>query len=1175
MKQKRDRSSMRVIHQIDQIDLDRHGVIEASAGTGKTYTIEHLFVSLLEKRKVRSIDEILVVTFTEKAAGELKERIRKNITESLAVTPNAILRASLDEFDTASIFTIHGFCNKLLHEYAFENGEAFECRLVDDRILLRKMLPTILRNVWPSICGEYLSELLKISDYPGITSRGSSAWEERVIEIALRYQPLGNDILYPPVLDDIRDQCKKLEEKFISILDELLIQVGPLDDENPENSGLCRRYTSLNIRKGSIPRRIRMLSKVITLLSIHRSRPVTLTDINDFLYTFSTGAPGFSELNTGWKKNGPDYPEKLPELPQIIEILERLRSIDISALKEMLASITIIELLKHIFEHKKSEGMISYNDMVANLYRALVDDSGTLKHTLHQKYRYALVDEFQDTDMLQWKIFKTLFLDVPANRLYIIGDPKQSIYGFRGADVTAYYIARDEMIQSYEAPYYGLTDNWRSSRELIRLYNTIFLDGTWFSDSSIRYVANNYPDDQNPDYHLGIDPLCVIDCGECSGSEARLVTAAFIAREINTFINRNKTVTPNEIAILVSKWREAETVEHYLKKLGIKYSYYKKEGLYQTREALELSYLLQSFARPDDTAARKRALLTRFFRIPVHSIKQYSDLSSHHPVSVIYRRFFELAEGKKWSLLFQSIIENTGILFHHEMEDRERVLLNLRTIIQDLETHAYTSVGSIQEISDYLVERRIQTPSPHENHNIQKLDIEKPGVQILTIHASKGLQFRIVFIAGGFTRRDMSDFWTYHQDYQRIFDLVRDPEHKDLYDLEMQSEYERLFYVAFTRARDRLYIPLFTPTPKARSNCGILGNLVPRTLSSLKADTHVRWITPRSGSSYPAPDSNPFESPSIISHAIPDPLLPDPYMHFLDRKTEVVSFTLLKSRHHIHTATDHLAIQFGDQARTIDGDDVDFTHFSSDMFLPAHDILPHGKQTGLMLHQVFEQINFSSIGISESSEGLLISTSNSARIIDTAIRNYYPRHHAAWNSFRIEVARLVWNTLRVPLPGLNCRLCDIERKCHEAEFYTHLVRNTDNNPIGNRIPGEFMHGIIDMVFQHQEKFYIVDWKSNFIEGGYEHSNIINNIMDMGYNLQISIYAAGLNAWLKAILPEYSFDRHFGGIFYLYLRGIDPQYPDKGIFFIRPDNESSISRSLSFTPSSKTPNTQSS
>src|SRR3990172_1673368 len=177
------------IRGFDEIDLDSHSVIEASAGSGKKNNIEDFVVELLRRGKVQSLDEILAVTFTEKAAGELKDRIRNNIKEALTKERSEILKISLDNFDSASIHTIHGFCNKVLQEYAFENREKFQNELVDDRLVYRKILRKILREQWPRQYGGFLQRILKLSNFPDITADGRSRWEARVIEIALRYEP--------------------------------------------------------------------------------------------------------------------------------------------------------------------------------------------------------------------------------------------------------------------------------------------------------------------------------------------------------------------------------------------------------------------------------------------------------------------------------------------------------------------------------------------------------------------------------------------------------------------------------------------------------------------------------------------------------------------------------------------------------------------------------------------------------------------------------------------------------------------------------------------------------------------------------------------------------------------------------------------------------------------------
>jgi len=175
--------------------------------------------------------------------------------------------------------------------------------------------------------------------------------------------------------------------------------------------------------------------------------------------------------------------------------------------------------------------------MVLHVYNAITDGSSPVKTLLRKRYRYALVDEFQDTDMLQWAIFKIILLESDSNRLFIIGDPKQAIYGFRGADINAYFVARDEMISSFKAQFYSLSENWRSSPALIAVFNSIFNDSNWFSDDTIRYIPSLYAEKKTLQAHQDPGSLFIVDCGSVSGTEARQRFSNFIAREITKLIN--------------------------------------------------------------------------------------------------------------------------------------------------------------------------------------------------------------------------------------------------------------------------------------------------------------------------------------------------------------------------------------------------------------------------------------------------------------------------------------------------------------------------------------------------------------------------------------------------------------------------------------------------------------
>ncbi len=1139
---------------IDQIDLDSHAVIEASAGTGKTHTIENLVVALLKTGKIMSLEEILVVTFTEKAAGELKDRIRQNIKKELKNHNSEILQIALDNFDSASIFTIHGFCNSILKEYAFENGEQFENELADDRAVFQQVLYHIMRHVWPDRFGKELQKVLKISRYPGLTVNGTSSWENRVLEVAIRYQSSGNDTLIPDCGSDLLSMIHETEKECQAYLDKLELLIGRIDRNDISKSDFPTRYATLNINKSSMNKRLRIIENIVKLIADRRTRTLYLDDIDDFFSALGLGEDGFNEFNSRWKKEGSDYKDKLPHLPEIIQTLEKLRTLDLRNTQNMLTAITVQDLKRHSCELKKAKGLISYDDMVTRVYDALTSQPSTLKKVLHQKYRYALVDEFQDTDMLQWKIFSAIFLDSKTSRLFIIGDPKQSIYGFRGADVHAYYIARDEMIHTYGARYYCLTANWRSSPDLITSFNTIFAGRQWFSDSNIHYLPSYYPDQQDPEKHSDAKSLIIMDCGSSSGSAAKYKTARFIANELKRLISENPSINLNEIAILVTKWKEAEIIEKFLKEHAISYSLYKKEGLYQSREALELLLLMTALANPHEIMARKKAMVTRFFRVPIQQLYHYTTTIQEQPADILFKSWINLADQKQWPLLFQSIMEDTGILFFPDMDDYDRVIINYRSIIKNLETEAYRNDFCIQEIVDFLNSLRQRNANSHDSYNIQSIDLDKPGVQILTIHASKGLQFKTVFIAGGYTKKDTAEFWTYHTDSGRVLDLVRHPGNMELYNMEKASEDERLFYVALTRAQDRLYIPVFEPASRSKNTAGILGLKIYSALNLMRRDNQVTWVDINLAEDIDTSVQKRFAKMSE-DMILPEPLFPDISNNFLNRKIFIDSFSGLKTKLYDFTQRDHVENQFENIGFRQHEDDERYsiTGNQSTVKESIHE-LPRSKETGIMLHAIFEHIDFQQAGNAQSPVELTARGTETSGIIEQAINDHLIFYAGTdMDSITNQTARIIWNTLNTPLNGKDLYLKQLNKRIHEVEFYypdPHIPSFNVPETLYNQ---GFMHGFIDMIFLFQDKYYIIDWKSNYIEEGYARDQIEKNILYMHYDLQINIYISAVLRWLEQLIPDYNYNKHFGGIYYLYLRGMDSTNHRNGIYFFRPDD----------------------
>lgn len=1130
---------------LDSIDLDRHAVIESSAGTGKTYTIQEIIVKLLTENKVDSLDQILAVTFTEKATGELKDRVRKRIQQELGVTNHLTLRAAYDNFDTASIYTIHGFCNNILQEFAFEHGEQFQNELADDRAVFRRVLHQLLRDEWPSQYGKRFARFIESSGVADMIQ--NSGWFDRIIEVALRYQPQAGDRLVPEpagTLDDIITAAKKAEEGCAEILNKLQKKVGIINPENIEESELCQRYKSLNLKQNVVPKRIRHLSHILQCITALEQESSPLAAFSTYIEPILQEQKGFEFLNNGWKKEGPDFDTKLPALPEIINLLEELRSIDLQGIRDGFSAIAVSQLIARASRDKRSRGIISYNDMVARVAAALGERRSDILSILRKRYRYALVDEFQDTDMLQWSIFKAIFLDGDGNRLFVIGDPKQAIYGFRGADINAYYTARKAMINTYKANFYSLDVNYRSSQSLISAFNRLFADtaSPWFDKSDIACPENVFPEQPARSFHLDGESFVAVFCGECSGGEARRRNACFIADEIESLINVNPSLRDGKIAILVRKWNEAVIVEKALRRKNIRYSYYKKDGLYQSREALEILYILSAIAQPTDAAAFKKALATRFFRLPPPLLRFADTIDERHPAVRLMRAWQDMAEEGDWPRLFDSMLCDTGVLLSEDIACDRSIENTYRTILYRLEEDAVRRNRSINELLDSLGRLRAGYDYGEEGYNIHPLDTERPGVQLMTMHVSKGLQFDIVFIAGGFTADDRDSFWTYHLDDARIFDLQMEDSCKQCYEQERDGETERLFYVALTRAIERVYVPYFNPTKKT-DPC-ILNSTIPAFLERMNNTNGAAFVdwerNKKARTSYPSFEEQRQIQPQFIP---PQPLLPDTSLSFMDRVLRIQSFSGIKHASRKAAAAHGISHEYIWDSAVREQDEPTCRN----LLKGAYTSLPPGKDTGHLLHTVLQYIDYQKVGRSIGPDDLLAPNADSRAIIYTALRRYFP--HASSKEHDLlagEAARLVWNALHTPIDGKGLCLCAVTHKAHEVEFYypQELFQHQDIPDIGTH--NGFLHGYIDLVFEYRGCCYLLDWKSNLLPEGYQREHLERNIRELRYDLQMAIYESALRNYLRmnAHLPS---PNRFGGIYYLYLRGIKPSSSD-GIYF---------------------------
>ena len=886
--------SYTLVDDIADIDLTRHALIEASAGTGKTYTLENLVVRLLKERQDIAIENILMVTFTEKATSELKTRIQEKLLEEIRSAGDGQgdgtivqkIRDTLDAFDTASIYTIHGFCHTVLKDFAFENENLFQNEVVNDAPIFDTLIKEQMRKVWPEVYGEDLPEMLHVSGF----STGKDKFLSLVVNIARR-------VFRPAVGDEIKPDTQ--DQSIAQIRATIITQVMALKPLIGVPPAFSDGFNQLNIHGSS--KKLLMEKMVIpleTYLSQIDESSFALVDLLELIKKIqaveSSKRKGIKCLvPEKWLKAG-DNIQICPNLEAIAVRLEGLTEVLVQ-LTYYLAIETVKQLQTDAARVKRQNGWISYDDMLSQVAAALHSDhcSGLIQ-TLRAKYSIAFVDEFQDTDPVQWRIFKRLFLDhcsgSSENLLILIGDPKQAIYSFRGADVYAYLEARNEMERLAEiggAGLYSLATNWRSKPELVAAFNDLFGREEWFpphdqvGSFEIGYQGAGSPDKNDLPVVLTADRsrrsvLNVVDLrGSASPKQAKPILARFIAREVRYLVDRGgieiqaKNGEPRpldfgDICILVRGKPDASLLEPELMDLGIPYSFYKKPGLFLSDEALYLSLVCHAVFDPGSIPDVKKALLTPFFAYEPNDLYAYETLPVSHPLKQLLLHWNDLARCRKWGLLFQSLMEDSGLLFREaESREWERKYTNYRQIFEHLEAVAYRNNLDFRGLSALLDSYRKQTIGAQDDADIHQIETEAQKVQIMTMHVSKGLQFPVVFIAGGLTQPFADDYHVYH-DYdpanpdagsRKVIDLSR-TYGKEQHDREKNDEDKRLYYVALTRAQFKLYVPFFPATSGHAwmgPVCGFLSAAIASTFPKTDDNPALGWLIPDVGT-VPGPD---------------------------------------------------------------------------------------------------------------------------------------------------------------------------------------------------------------------------------------------------------------------------------------------------------------------------------
>lgn len=1120
-----------------------HAVVEASAGTGKTYAIEHLVADKVITGAAR-LDEVLVVTFTEKATTELRARIRKLLEKAYDAparaadgpgwiiddTVRARLERALFDFDRAPIFTIHGFCQRVLAEQAFHSGQLFDQTLTDAKGVFGRAFRDALRT-----------RLARDAELRVLLEEWLDQADEDALQ-ALLYK--AHAARWPGPREPLAPAVERVRAAF----DEAALRKDYEGVLSPKSKGRRDAEAAIALlARAAATETPEAFRDVLAEGSLDGLWFAPGGKLEDFDRTASPATLAFrDELHRFWAHHlrPPSLPERVIDafLPVVVERLEVI---------------------------KRDEALLDFDDMLRRVWRAIPSPGGeALVDDLRRRYRFALIDEFQDTDELQWDIFRRVFVDSGDNALYVIGDPKQAIYAFRGADVHAYLQARDALT-ARGAPRVRLTHNYRSTPAVIEAYNRILDQRAPFFSGEITYdepVACGRPTRQLVDAAgRPVPPVTLLTC-PAAATDGEAPKAATLREAIGHAIARTlrrilhdpagrlivrddegeRPVRASDVFILTRSGAEGLRVAAHLQAAGIRHAFYKQSGLFETAEAGHVRDLLAAVAHPHDTEKRLRAWATPFFAVPWPDLPAARSLSGEHPLVERLFDWHHRAERESLPLLFARILEESGLAEREVFAaPSERALTNYQHLFELLVEAAAGHGGTLDDavglLDDWIHGR---AAPPGEDGDLQRLESERDAVQIMTLHKSKGLEAEVVFLFGGFSRLPSDDkVLVYHDDDHRrrlyaagkpatrkanlLGDFDQTVRHRVA--RERREEEERLMYVGLTRAKSKLVLPYAEAGLKDRTAAYVRVN---ERLQSLLAP----------GGAVPAHDGIPlFEvTPVRVGAAedtaedAPTAATWSPPPALLDAGDDAPPFDDLRAAHAPWT------IQSYSRLKAVAGGyrPPEFEEPDLALDAPAVDAgeeLPGGLPTGRCLHEILETIDLATFAEAPDFE-----TWQARDDVVTLCRARMDKHRLDPRHLD-RVLRVVHTALTAAVRLPDGPTVDGLWRCAAArELEFHYPIPEPAHPLlarggegGWTVERGLLTGSVDLVFEHEGRVYLADWKSDRLPA-YDAAHVDPHVRK-NYDLQARIYTVGVLR-LLGIRDRDAYEERFGGLLYVFLRG---------------------------------------
>ena len=1198
-----------------QLPLSGSKLIEASAGTGKTYTIANLYLRYVLAG--RRVSEILVVTFTNAATEELRGRLRQRLQQMLVcldvgiapdVGQDAFLalqyqqlqalteeqrslaatrvRLAVRTMDEAVIHTIHGFCQRALRDHAFSSGQSFDLELVsDDDALWREAL----KDWWRRNTYEADEDALKLltDAFPSVAHLIDA---QKILRGDSSVKVLPEHRLD---LSAVVARWRQLSESVTALAEQWRTRNGELR-EILLGSGKLKRLKN-HYRQSELQPTLEEIDEWF-----RGARELPMPPCFTLI--------GATRISAAQLPKRPDDPRlDDPFFTACQAILD-----ETALLKDAMPITCLHEATQFARQHmekvKQDAQLLTFNDQLSRLLEALQGEQGdTLARALRSAMPVAMIDEFQDTDAIQYGIFRRLYLSGPGaagnephdsaphdsapSGMVMIGDPKQAIYSFRGGDIFTYAAARRDAGEEL----YTLDTNWRSVPALINAVNTVFMQrpAPFVYPSAIDFQPVKPAPKEHAEFSEQGDvppPLVLwhIGYGEdgqpISKDVSKELLAGSVADEIVRLVQGgaagtirlgDRPLRPGDIAVLVRAHSEGACVREALLERGIAAVAAGRDKVFHSDEAKALALLLNAVARSTERTAQRLALATDLLGLRYDEMAAILDderewLRWNAQLKALREQWVR----RGFMAMFQSLLEELDIAMRMAAAPlAERRLTNLLHLAELLQQNARVHPG-VEALLNWFREQ-IDTG---DDENELRLESDEKLVKILTIHVSKGLEYPVVFVPflHSCRKQQGKDAFTFHDAAGRACLDLGSPQrdaNQRLADKERLAEDVRLLYVALTRARARLYLAWGEVSVQQSSSAStalawlLHSQLDPAALEqqSFKVDfTDENAFAPALARLQSAANGTLQVLP-----------LPRPAEQRLRLPAEHHRAELAAVEFKGHIATDWRVNSFTSLTRGIHQS----PHGGSKSGIPDPIMdFPAGSRTGLFLHAVLEDLDFSGDVPSQ---------------VELLNRKHALRFGFDADMQQATVVHWIQAILQTPLvcnpkeDSLRLEMISPQQRLNELAFDFAVGKvsvaaldqatrsaldgaaGVDPVPMRGPLPTSvdlpggadfrgMITGIIDLVFEHQGRFYIADYKSNYLGSSledYAPARLHRAMLERRYDLQAVLYVLALHRYLRQRITDYDYERHMGGVYYLFVRGMRPQHGARyGVFHQRPARE---------------------